>query len=225
MSAYFITSTDTGVGKTTISLCLMKHFKSAGQTVTCMKPVSAGCQVTVDGLRNDDAVQLLQESSVDLPYSLVNPYAFEPPIAPHIAARQTGETIEITKIKDQFKKISPQAGNIIVEGAGGWLVPINDAETMADIASSLGLPVILVIGMRLGCLNHGLLTAASIEDRGLKFKGWIANHIDNTMLQTEENIEALKLGIAAPLLGTVQYCNDPSHCTIDFTQAGEQVFV
>lgn len=224
MGNYFITSTDTGVGKTTISLCLMKHFKAKGQTVTCMKPVSAGCQATAEGLRNDDAVQLLKESSINLPYTMVNPYAYEPPIAPHIAAQQAGQAIDTDNIKNLYDKISPQSDSVIVEGAGGWLVPINDSETMADIASSLGLPVILVVGMRLGCLNHGLLTAASIEDRGLKFKGWIANHIDKSMLQVQENIEALKLGIGAPFLGSVHYHENANQRQIDFSQAGQKEF-
>ena len=165
-----------------------------------MKPVSAGCASTADGLRNDDAVLLLGESSVELSYDQVNPYAFEPPIAPHIAAQQAGIVINLQIIKDNYQAIAAKADAVIVEGAGGWLVPVNGSQTMADVAAALQLPVILVVGMRLGCLNHALLTANSIIESGLPFSGWIANHADKTMLQQQENIEALKERIEAPFL-------------------------
>ena len=214
MGGYFITSTDTDVGKTTACLCLMKYMKENGKQVACMKPISAGCDATADGLRNDDAVKLISESSVPLPYELVNPYAFEPPIAPHIAAKQSMTLIELSTIKDCYDNITKKADVVIVEGAGGWLVPINDTETMADIAASLRLPVILVVGIRLGCLNHALLTVNSIEESGLTMAGWIANHLDKDMPEQDKNVETLERMITAPLIGIVDYCDHIEHCNI-----------
>lgn len=202
----------------------MKYLKSLDKTVSCMKPVSAGCEITANGLRNDDAVQLLHESSVDLPYEWINPYAFEPPIAPHIAALQSGNDIQINNIKFFYTKISSMSEAVIVEGAGGWLVPVNEFESMADIAAALNTPVILVVGLRLGCINHGLLTANSIEERGIPFKGWIANHVDKEMLHQQDNIEALKKGIGAPLLGSIEFCEQISQCQLNLTQAGQNEF-
>lgn len=223
MNGFFITSTDTDAGKTTISLSLMQRLKRAGKIVSCMKPVSAGCELTSDGLRNSDAVKLLAESSLMLPYELINPYAFKPPIAPHIAAHKVGEKIEIETIVDNFRKITDQSDIVIVEGAGGWLVPINEKQTMADIATALQLPVVLVVGLRLGCLNHALLTAKNIIDTQVPFAGWIANHVDPEMLQQQENIESLNQRINAPLLGVVAFKETPGH-NISLTQAGESFF-
>lgn len=219
MSGYFITSTDTNVGKTTVSLCLMKYFKTVGKTIACMKPVSAGCEATADGLRNDDAVLLMKESSVELPYDQVNPYAFEAAIAPHIAAQQSDTVINLQTIKNYYTAIAAKADVVIVEGAGGWLVPVNDSQTMADVAAALELPVILVVGMRLGCLNHALLTASSIIKSGLPFAGWLANHVDKNMLQQIENINALKERIQAPFLGSMAYNTDINSCSIVFSEA------
>lgn len=205
MKGYFITGTDTDVGKTVVSLCLIQHFKSLENRVACMKPISAGCYSTEDGLRNEDAVRLQQASSPKLPYELINPYAYEPPIAPHIAAEKQGVVIDKQHIKSCYQKIAAQSDLVIIEGAGGWLVPVSDRETMADIAAELQLPVILVVGLRLGCLNHALLTTSSIEHMGLHFTGWIANHLDPDMLNQQDNIESLQRRITAPLLGTVAY--------------------
>ena len=167
MPGYFITGTDTSVGKTNIALALMRVFKNNGHRVTCMKPVSAGCARTSAGLRNDDAMRLISESSTELSYDDVNPYAYEPAIAPHIAAQMLGENIRLDVISEAFEKISSGSNMVIVEGAGGWLVPITKTQSMADVAKALQLPIILVVGMRLGCLNHALLSVASIENKGL----------------------------------------------------------
>lgn len=218
-SGYFITGTDTNAGKTAVSLCLMKHFKAGGKTVVCMKPVSAGCVATSDGLRNDDAILLMNESSIELPYEEVNPYAFEPPVAPHIAAQQSNTVIKLQTIKNYYTTIAAKADVVVVEGAGGWLVPVNASETMADVAAALKLPVILVVGVRLGCLNHALLTASSIIESGLPFAGWFANHVDKNMLQQEENIESLKERIQAPFLGSLAYNTDINSCSIIFSEA------
>lgn len=205
MAGYFITGTDTGVGKTCIALALMNKFKQQGKIVAGMKPVSAGCSQTNKGLRNSDAVQLTQASSIELPYNIVNPYAYEPPIAPHIAAQEAGEKIDPGRVAACYNQIIEQSEIVIVEGAGGWLVPINDSETMADLAMHIHLPVILVIGMRLGCLNHALLSVESIKNSGLTLAGWIANNISEQMDRCQENIYSLKHRIPAPLLGNVQH--------------------
>ena len=216
MSGYFITSTDTDVGKTTVSLSLLRHFKSKGKIVACMKPVSAGCKVTSEGLRNDDAVQLIGESSIALPYELVNPYAFEPPIAPHLAALQTKRSIELQTIRNNFMQLEAMANVVIVEGAGGWLVPISKNQTMADVATVLKLPVILVVGMRLGCLNHALLSIRSIVESGLPCTGWVANYIDRGMQKQKENLETLKSMMPAPLIATVAYNENPANRELNF---------
>lgn len=201
-SGYFITGTDTDVGKTVITLGLMQHLRQQGKTVAAMKPVASGCEQTPAGLRNDDAVQLLQQSSICLDYDQVNPYAFEPAIAPHIAAAQCGIRIEPEKIQRIYATLTGQADCVLVEGVGGWQVPLNDRLTMADLAVQLGLDVILVVAMRLGCLNHALLTAAAIQSSGLKLAGWVANCLPQ-MQAVDENINALKSRISAPLLGIV----------------------
>lgn len=223
MNGYFITSTDTNAGKTTVSICLMKHFKSLGNTVACMKPVSAGCVATPAGLRNDDALQLMRESSVDIAYERINPFAFEPPIAPHIAAQQSHTIIDLETIKDSYSQIANSADIVIVEGAGGWMVPINESQTMEDVAAGLSLPVILVVGMRLGCLNHALLTASRILDKNLSLVGWVANHVDENMLQQAENIETLKKRIQAPYLGSVAHNSYLENFRITFSDAGKSV--
>ena len=203
-SGYFITGTDTNVGKTVITLGLMQYLQQQGQTVAAMKPVASGCEMTPQGLRNDDAVQLQQQSSVQLDYDLINPYAFEPAIAPHIAAARCGVRIEPEKIRLGYAGLAEQVDCVLVEGAGGWLVPLNDHSTMADLAVQLGLDTILVVGIRLGCLNHALLTVAAIQSSGLKLAGWVANCLTSGQAEAlDENINALKSRISAPLLGVV----------------------
>lgn len=197
----FITGTDTGVGKTTVAVALMRALQARGLRVAGMKPVASGCVRTPDGLRNDDAVKLLTQSSVALPYEWINPFAFEPPIAPHIAAEIIGETIDIRLIRDRYTKIAAQVDVVIVEGAGGWLVPINDTQTMADVAIALSLPVINVVAIHLGCLNHALLTHNAIAASGATQIGWVANVIDRKALMMEENIAALRQRTNADCLG------------------------
>lgn len=199
---YFITGTDTGVGKTRIATALLAAFNSRGYSTAAMKPVATGCANTAQGLRNDDALTLQQHASLPLTYEQVNPYAFEPAIAPHLAAAQAGQTIDLMRIKHGLDILAVQADVVIVEGVGGWVVPLNRDTTIADLARMLGLPVVLVVGMRLGCLNHALLSVESIEQSGLPFAGWVANVIDPAMQCIEENIAALRERIAAPWLGT-----------------------
>ena len=203
-SGYFITGTDTNVGKTVITLGLMQYLQQQGQTLAAMKPVASGCEQTPQGLRNEDALQLMQQSSISLDYELVNPYAFEPAIAPHIAAARCGVRIEPEKIRQIYATLTEQADCVLVEGVGGWQVPLHDQLTMADLAVLLGLDVILVVAIRLGCLNHALLTVAAIQSSGLKLAGWVANCLPSGQAEAaDENINTLKSMISAPILGIV----------------------
>jgi len=200
---YFITGTDTGVGKTTVALGLMAHLQGQGKTVAAMKPVASGCTHGDAGLENADARDLQYQSSVAMPYETVNPYAFEPPIAPHIAAAQAGVTIELDRIRLAFTEIAHRVDYVVVEGAGGWLVPLNETETLADLARILDLKVILVVGIRLGCLNHALLTSAAINASGCTLSGWVANRLPPLAECADENISALKSRLTVPLLGDI----------------------
>ena len=202
---FFITGTDTDIGKTTAALALMQNLKLNGHTVTAFKPVAAGCDKTPTGLRNDDALKLQAMSSVNVDYALLNPYAYEAPIAPHIAAENTQQPININYIKQCYEKIQPLADCTIVEGAGGWLVPINRQQTMADVAKTLDIPVLLVVGMKLGCINHTLLTFESITQHGCQIVGWIANTLDPNMDSFDDNLAFLKHKLPAPLLATIPH--------------------
>ena len=206
---YFITGTDTGVGKTLICCALLHRIAAAGKTAIGMKPVACGAVRGATGLVNDDVVSLRAAGNVDAPLALVNPYCFEPPIAPHLAAEQAGVVIELQIILDSYRDLSATADIVIVEGVGGFRVPLNRGEDTADLAQRLGLPVILVVGIRLGCLNHALLTAHAIRAQGLTLAGWIANRIDPAMAAAERNVAALAERLPAPLLGDVGFRANP----------------
>lgn len=205
MRGWFITGTDTGVGKTVAAQALLVRLARAGFRVAGMKPVASGCRQTPQGLRNEDAERLLHASSVPLTYNEVNPYAFAPPVAPHLAARAAGIEIRLENILEHFYRLQARADWVVVEGAGGWYVPLGPALTMADLARALGLPVILVVGLRLGCLNHALLTAQAVRASGCALAGWVANRIDPNMELVMENIEALRARLDAPLLAEFPY--------------------
>jgi dethiobiotin synthetase len=207
--AYFITAIDTDAGKTYIARALVRHFVQQGLKAVGMKPVAAGCELVNGVLQNQDVLELQQASNVKAPLSLVNPYPFLSPIAPHIAAQQAGVEIELDKIQQAFSQLSTLADVVIVEGAGGFLVPLNDTQTMADLAVSLNIPVVLVVGMRLGCINHALLTAQAIQARGLTLAGWVANQINPNMTMLAENIKTLKQRINAPCLAEVAWGQTP----------------
>jgi dethiobiotin synthetase len=202
MNSIFVTGTDTNVGKTRISVALIKLLQQEGKRVAAMKPIASGCDLTIEGLRNDDALQLRQQADVDLPYEQINPYAFAPAIAPHIAAEQVGTSIDLTVIKQNFDLILGQSDAVVVEGAGGWLVPLNSTQTIADLAIQLNLPVIVVVDIKLGCINHALLTIKAIELSGLKLQGWVANNYGKNP-QSIEIVETLTQRILAPCLGNV----------------------
>jgi dethiobiotin synthetase len=198
--SYFITGTDTGVGKTLISCALLHAFAAQGKSVAGMKPVAAGCE---DDQPNEDVQQLRAASNVLATLGQINPYSFVPAVAPHIAARNSGVRIELARIARSYHELAAQADVVIVEGVGGFRVPLNEKQDTADMAVELGLPLILVVGMRLGCLNHALLTERAIAECGLKCAGWVANVVDPDMAMLQENIEALQYRLTAPLLGVI----------------------
>jgi dethiobiotin synthetase len=205
--SYFVTGTDTGVGKTLVSCALLHAFAAQGKRAVGFKPVAAGCD---EHDHNEDALQLRAASNVMAGYGQVNPYCFMHPIAPHIAARNSGVRIDSARILTSFHELKGQADEVIVEGVGGFLVPLNEKEDTASLAQQLALPVVLVVGMRLGCINHALLTMRVIEDYELDCVGWVANVLDADMPALQQNIEALKDRLNAPLLGVI-----PHQATVD----------
>jgi dethiobiotin synthetase len=201
-NAFFITGTDTEVGKTHVSCLLLKQYAAQGLTVIGMKPIAAGCELVNGEWVNEDVQKLIAASNIKAPLNLINPYCFKEPIAPHLAAEKAGITIEIETIVNAFKQLQTMADVVIVEGAGGFLVPLNANDDMADLAIALGIPTILVVGMRLGCINHSLLTVEAIKARGLALQGWVANHIDPEMEVQQENILTItqQLGLAPMMI-------------------------
>jgi len=208
---YFIAGTDTDVGKTMIACAFLAQARGQGLTTAAVKPVAAGCINTKDGLRNDDAQQLLAQCTLPLYYEQVNPVAFIDPIAPHIAAQKEGQRMQVDRLVGYTSGVIVQGANLtLVEGAGGWRVPVNEHETLADLAIGLSIPVVLVVGMRLGCINHALLTVEAITRDGLTLAGWVANCVDPEMIELDANIATLKDRISAPMLGLV-----PSFVSVD----------
>lgn len=204
--SYFITGTDTGIGKTLVSCALLHAFAARGIHVAGFKPVACGCDA--DG-QNEDVKKLRAASNVPASYGQINPYNFIQPVAPHIAAQNAGVCIDFARIMDSYRDLASQADVVVVEGVGGFRVPLNDTQDSADLAVLLRLPVIMVVGMRLGCLSHALLTARAIADCGLECAGWVANVLDADMAALPENISALQQRIASPLLGVVPFQSDP----------------
>jgi len=202
--AYFIAGTDTDVGKTTIAAGLLYAAQQAGLSTLGAKPVASGCAVTAKGLRNDDALALIAQSSLKLPYEQVNPFAFEPAIAPHLAAREAGVALSVPALLAPMRQILEQGADFtLIEGAGGWRVPLSGEASLSDLAIALKLPVILVVGVRLGCINHALLSAEAIARDGLQLAGWVANIVDPRTSRLEENLASLAERLPAPCLGRV----------------------
>ncbi len=205
-SKFFVAGTDTDAGKTFVSQALLTAANDAGMSCYGLKPVAAGCVDSGHGLQNDDALRLMQSANVKLSYQQVNPIALKAAIAPHVAAKQENVTLSAQKVVGFcLGAMMNRADFVIVEGAGGWRVPLNNRETMAQIAKELSLPVILVVGVKLGCINHALLTAEAINRDGLKIAGWVANHIDNEMQSSSESVATLKAAINAPLIGEIPF--------------------
>lgn len=202
--AYFIAGTDTDVGKTTIAAGLLHAARLQGLSTLGAKPVASGCTVTAKGLRNADAQALIDESTLKLEYEAVNPFAFEPGIAPHVAAREAGVMLEVPALLNAMQYVLDQGADFtLVEGAGGWRVPLSDHANLSDLAIALKLPVILVVGVRLGCINHALLSAEAIARDGLQLAGWVANIIEPRTSRLEENLASLAERLPAPCLGRV----------------------
>lgn len=218
----FVTGTDTGVGKTVISVALVRALVAQGQRVAVMKPIASGSEHTPEGLRNDDALKLIAMANVAAAYESVNPYCFEPPVSPHIAANEAGVAVDLGQIAQKFTGLAAAADFIVVEGAGGWLAPISDRETMADLAATLALPVLLVVGLRLGCINHASLTKLAIESRGLRFAGWVANGIDPVLARRAENLQALESALAQPPLAVVPFLS-PDAPPLELTTTAEEL--
>lgn len=203
MSGFFITGTDTGVGKTFVTAALMRALQQRGLAVAPMKPLAAGT-IDINGVPvNDDVALLCDLSDHHYPLHAVNPYCFREAIAPHIAAQHENVAVDISVIQTAYLELATRADVVLVEGAGGFLVPMSATESMALIPAALHLPVILVVGMRLGCLNHALLTVEAIRSRGLTLAGWVANTCGETMNAYAENLSTLKSLIAAPLIGEI----------------------
>lgn len=204
--SFFITGTDTGVGKTLVSAALLLKAKQQGLSTAALKPIAAGCNNTNKGLRNEDALTLMAQMTANLSYEQVNPVALVPPIAPHIAAAEAGIDLKVDTLAANCQLVLQQGYDLtLVEGAGGWQVPINSRETLVDLVVCLRLPVVLVVGLRLGCINHALLTAQAIQARGLTLAAWVANQIESDLLALEENIAALVDRLDAPFLGHIPF--------------------
>jgi dethiobiotin synthetase len=207
----FVTGTDTGVGKTLISAALVHGGTTLGLRAAGIKPVAAGCRLEQGRLISQDVELLQAAANVSLVPSLVNPYAFEPPLSPHIAAERAGVRITLATIKEAVDQAQGAIDLLVVEGVGGFRVPLSPLEDTADLAQLLGLPVLLVVGMRLGCLNHALLTAEAIAARGLPLAGWVGNCIDPHMAALDENVRALEAMLQVPCLGLVPYLAPPDY--------------
>ncbi|MFS2125878.1 dethiobiotin synthase [Pseudomonas sp. Pseusp97] len=202
--AYFVTGTDTEIGKTTIAAGLLHAARLAGLSTAAAKPVASGCERSPDGLRNSDALALLGECSVPLAYEQVNPFAFEPAIAPHLAAREQGVKLTVEALAGPVRSVLELGADFtLVEGAGGWRVPLAGEENLSDLAIALQLPVILVVGVRLGCINHAVLSAEAIQRDGLVLAGWVANIVDAQTSRLEENLATLAERLPAPCVGRV----------------------
>lgn len=205
-NAYFVTGTDTDAGKTLVTAGLLAAAREQGLTTLAIKPVAAGCERFPDGFRNDDAVKLMAQMTAPLSYEEVNPITLEPAIAPHIAAQQAGQPLMLDTLVTHCQTVLEQPAQLaLIEGAGGWRLPLNESEYLSGLPQALGLPVILVVGMKLGCLNHALLTVEAIANDGVPLAGWVANRLDASMSCFDENLQTLRSRIKAPLLGVIPF--------------------
>ncbi|WP_105199081.1 MULTISPECIES: dethiobiotin synthase [unclassified Pseudoalteromonas] len=206
MKQFFITATDTDAGKTHVTSLLLKLAVQHKRKALGFKPIAAGAEQAFGRLVNTDALTLIESGNTQALYEQVNPFIYEPPIAPHIAAAQQGEQITLAKLNKAYEEISALDADILLtEGAGGWLLPINDQELLSDWVVAAKLPVILVVGMKLGCLNHALLTMASLQQQGVEVAGWIANQVDPDMAEYDANLATLKARMPVPMLAESPY--------------------
>lgn len=222
MSRYFITGTDTDAGKTLIAAALLARARRQGLTTLGLKPVAAGCARHAAGLRNADALALQALSQPPVAYRTVNPVALEPPIAPHLAAARAGRTIRLAELDDAVRPLLGEPRDLLlVEGAGGWRVPLNDEEDLSGLAVRLGLPVILVVGVRLGCISHARLTLDAIRADGLRVAGWVATQVDAAMDDYTANLATLERRLDAPCLGKVPWLGESADSAIAAERAAD----
>jgi len=205
-NTYFVTGTDTDAGKTLVTEGLLVAARQQGLTTLAIKPVAAGCNNSSGGLRNDDALKLMAQMTESLRYDEVNPVALEPAIAPHIAAQQTDQKLSLDALTQHCEVVLEKPAQLaLIEGAGGWRLPLNELEFLSGLPQALELSTILVVGMKLGCLNHALLTVEAIASDDVPLAGWVANRMDANMSCFEENLQTLKNKINAPLLGVIPF--------------------
>ena len=217
----FVTGTDTGVGKTLVAAALLRGAEQRGWRAVGMKPVAAGeLRQTEDGMLNADVIALRNASNVRMPHAQINPYAFAESIAPHIGAQRAGMVIDRDRICGAFDALALGADLVVVEGAGGFLVPLGPRLDFADLAAHLALPVVLVVGLRLGCLNHALLTQEAILARGLPLAGWVGNCIDPRLDAVADNIAALRSRLRAPLLATIAWHDQADQIDLEIDPPG-----
>ncbi|MDI4636196.1 MULTISPECIES: dethiobiotin synthase [Halomonadaceae] len=206
MATYFITGTDTDAGKTLVTAGLLALAQRHGLTTLGLKPVASGCDLHAEGLRNEDALALQAHSHPEVDYATINPFAYAPAIAPHLAARQAGDRLHLATLTDAMADaLALKRDLTLIEGAGGWRVPLNDDEDLSDLADALQLPVILVVGLRLGCINHARLTAAAIRAQGLRLAGWVANGITTDFDEADDNLASLGHHLPGPCLGRIPH--------------------
>lgn len=205
MRSFFVTGTDTGVGKTRVSTVLLHALRQRGLRAVGMKPLASGSDATAEGWRNDDALQLLSASDPQPAYADLNPYALPAPLAPEIAAREAGIRVALPRMQQAFERLQAMADTVVVEGVGGWAAPLTPHLDQVDLVRAFRLPVVLVVGLRLGCINHARLTARAIAADGVELIGWIANEVDPDMQRQDENFELLRGRIKAPCWGRLPY--------------------
>ena len=208
-SAWFVTGTDTGIGKSVASATLLHALRARGRRAVGMKPLASGCESTPEGWRNEDALALQAASNPRPAYNDVNPFALPNPLAPELAAADAGIRVTLAPIVSAFRRLSAQADSVVVEGVGGWAAPLSADLDQADLVRALDLPVVLVVGLRLGCINHARLTARAIENDGLRLAGWIANDIDPAMARSDENFELLKQRLPVACWGRLPFREKP----------------
>lgn len=209
MKGVLITGTDTGVGKTLVAQIIVHTLRKQYDKVGVMKPVASGAEFINGLLQNEDAIKLQKACNVSLPYALINPYCFSPAIAPHIAAELEGVDIDLKHIQTCFENIARQVDVVVVEGAGGWHTPLNEKASIESLAKELAIPVVLVVGLRLGCLNHALLSMSALHQSGVSILGWVGNVIEPDYPYLDKNIHALKQRISAPCLGVLPFSEAP----------------
>ncbi|MGN6741403.1 dethiobiotin synthase [Dyella sp.] len=209
--AVFIAGTDTGIGKTHASCALLHALRAAGRDAVGMKPVASGCEETPEGLRNEDALALQAAGPAGVAYAAINPVSLRAPLSPHLAAARGGVTVTLPLLTEAFERLRARHAPVVVEGVGGWLVPLGPGLMAPALAQAWELPVILVVGLRLGCLNHALLSARAIAADGCRLLGWIGNRIDPAMAAVEENLTTLRELLPGQCLGVLPHGEPPQH--------------